>query len=428
MSRLRIKQNPPVDDQSDEDLPPAVIVQVKTGPKELESLTRLLRGDDNDGPLGELLAGHPEIQGAPLFSVGPAIENRRLSWTLPTDRVIGSVDEGIFAPGLNVLHLPDSMNPEQTAATLNSDWRIEYAHVPAPRYPLSSNPRASEQWGLKICGFPSIWDDIDDDDIRIAVIDTGISPHEDLKIPIAYETFDKPLRDTENHGTAVAGVIAQVRDNYRGGAGAVNGSLYVYKVRDRSWYWQSYYNALRIVARAPVAVLNLSIGGTKADQTEVRLIHECILRGITVVAAVGNNGDSSGETVYPAAIVGVIAVAAYDRSGRRAAFSTRGRHVWIAAPGVEILATDASGPGRYSLRSGTSFAAPFVSGACGLIKRKFPGATPANVRDVLRHLAKELPGQNGWNDEVGHGALDVRGLPGIGSNSAGQPRWPGYRP
>ena len=93
---------------------------------------------------------------------------------------------------------------------------------------------------------------------------------------------------------------------------------------------------------------------------------------------------------YPAAYAQVIAVAASTERDRLAAFSTRGGWVDLAAPGTKLLTTAA---GAYARVSGTSFSAPVVAGAAGLVLSHLPGLAPDAVRAALvtgtRPLADE---------------------------------------
>lgn len=130
----------------------------------------------------------------------------------------------------------------------------------------------------------------------------------------------------------------------------------------------------------------------------------------------GNEYLAGNPTSYPAALDGVIAVAALDEVDRRADFSNTGPHVWIAAPGERILSTvptwpTPTGGGKtgYASADGTSMATPFVTAAVALCLARKPGATAKQVRDALKKGAARLPGQKKFNQEVGHGRLDLLG-------------------
>lgn len=121
-------------------------------------------------------------------------------------------------------------------------------------------------------------------------------------------------------------------------------------------------------------------------------------RGAVVIAASGNSGDD--EVYYPAALPNVIAVGSVDRADRPSAFSTRGAHVALSAPGERILTPAIRG---YQRVTGTSFAAPFVAGVAALaIARANRAARPLSggtLRTLMSSAARpfSVPAQ-------GHGA------------------------
>ena len=128
-------------------------------------------------------------------------------------------------------------------------------------------------------------------------------------------------------------------------------------------------------------------------------------RGVVTVAAVGNRGPQS-PPLYPAAYDGVIGVTAVG-SGRRIYHrASRGDHVDLAAPGVNI--PTASGDGDSSLRSGTSFAAPFVTAAAAVIQRQRPRPL-AELKKLFAGSAEDL-GQPGRDPVYGHGLIQMSRL------------------
>lgn len=159
-------------------------------------------------------------------------------------------------------------------------------------------------------------------------------------------------------------------------------------------------------------VLNLSFGtphSALADGDPVphaEIAQYAMRRGCVLVAASGNSGDAM--TYYPAALPGVISVGAVDASGAPAGFSTRGGHVALSAPGVDVGCAGLSG--EIVRCSGTSFAAPFVAGAAALMlaaayRRGVP-LSPYTVRDLLVRSARPFAGHTRPTG-CGAGILDV---------------------
>lgn len=156
--------------------------------------------------------------------------------------------------------------------------------------------------------------------------------------------------------------------------------------------------------------------GTPQDS---RTLRDAILRlheqGVVVVAAAGNEGPPrSGErssVSYPARYPEVIAVAAVDGQGRTAAFSSRGPEVDIAAPGVAIPSTWPGG--RYRTLSGTSMAAPHVTGVAALVLAASGGRlSPDDVRARLTATARSTgapPAEQGAGLVNAPGAVGISG-------------------
>ena len=145
----------------------------------------------------------------------------------------------------------------------------------------------------------------------------------------------------------------------------------------------------------------LSQGSPKphADVVRYALEHGCIL-----VAASGNNGQWT--RYWPAAHPDVIAVGAVADNGQPTAFSTRGEHVALCAPGEKILSTGLAG---YQQVTGTSFAAPFVAGACALlVARGARRAMPVDGACAMKLLTESCqPFAGSANSGCGAGILDA---------------------
>ena len=135
-------------------------------------------------------------------------------------------------------------------------------------------------------------------------------------------------------------------------------------------------------------------------------------RGITVVAAAGNEGNNSwGYLTTPADAPGVIAVGAVDLEGVLAGFSSHGPTADgrikpdVVAPGEGVVTVEARGV-DYLRLSGTSFAAPLVSGVCALLRQAQPAWGPGRLQEALRQSAEDL-GEAGPDTLYGWGLVDA---------------------
>jgi subtilisin family serine protease len=169
-------------------------------------------------------------------------------------------------------------------------------------------------------------------------------------------------------------------------------------------------SGLKVAIDLGARVLNLSFGTAESDvDPHGPLPHASVVEyaernGCVLIAASGNSGRA--ERYYPAALPQVIAVGSVDSAGARSHFSTYGDHVALCAPGEHIVSSGITG-----LRegSGTSYAAPFVTGAAALLvaraRRRGRDLRSDDVRRLLVDSAAPLPG--GRSPETGAGLLDA---------------------
>jgi subtilisin family serine protease len=156
-------------------------------------------------------------------------------------------------------------------------------------------------------------------------------------------------------------------------------------------------------------VLNLSFGTVGGNRTIASAVRYALAKGVTVVAATGNDGSATVVRV-PAAIGGVLAVSALDASGTRAAFANAGQATSIAAPGTDIIG--AFPLARYATWSGTSFSAAFASGGAALLLQHAPGTSPQDAVAAFAQTARRLrpPVPRAVRRSLGAGVLDLERL------------------
>ncbi len=293
-------------------------------------------------------------------------------------------------------------------AALSADPNVEYAE---PNYiaraaAVPNDPLYSSQWGLDKIGAASAWDVITGTPgVVIAVLDTGIdTTHPDLVDQLWVNPGETPgngidddnngyvddvngwnfiaqtneVMDDDGHGTRVAGVAATTANNGQGIAGMCwNCRVMSVKVMQPGGFANYSDVALGVAYAAAkgAKVINISLGGY-ADSPTLRNAIASASSTAMIVAAAGD--DNVSTPFYPAAYPNVLSVGGTDNSDTRASFSNYGSWINIAAPAVAITTTLTGG--TYGPASGTSLAAPLVSGLAGLIWSQHPDWSPALVR------------------------------------------------
>ncbi len=359
---------------------------------------------------------------------------------------------------------------DQLMKDIAADKSVEYVEEDAlvQHFATPNDARFLEQWnlsnGIGGANLTAAWDHtVGSRDVVVAVIDTGYLPHEDLKdnllpgydfIPrdsyaangggfgsdgrdygdgVKADDPNKPAdckaRPSSWHGSHVAGIIGAATNNGQGIAGiSWHGKILPVRVLGRcggrtsdvvtGMRWAA---GLRIgignapTNRYPAKVLNLSLGSPalKCSQTYAITVRDIRNAGASIVVAAGND-TTNVASVQPANCDGVIAVSATDSLGRRAPWSNYGPKVKISAPGVNILSTVSAGlysaeQDSYANMSGTSMAAPHVSGTIALMLAANPKLTPDHIIQILQFPAsvRPFPDSSCTTTQCGAGLLDV---------------------
>ena len=317
--------------------------------------------------------------------------------------------EKLLLPETIALKVPEGQE-ELLSKTLTNNPFIEYAEPDYKVYALetTNDPSLPSQWGMfkiQAAGASySAWNTTHGSSlVKIAILDTGIDKnHEDLASKtVAYINFTTSPTDDDlfGHGTHVAGIAAAITDNNIGVAGAgYNTSLLSVKVLDDGGggYDSWVANGINWAADNGAKVINMSLGSSGSSQTLQNAVNYAWNKGAIIVAAAGNSGNSS--PTYPAYYSNVIAVAATDSNDNKASWSSYGKWVDVAAPGVSILSTFPNHPSQlnsgtsYGYGSGTSMATPHVAGLAGLLWMTSFGTSNSNVRSRIESTADKIDG------------------------------------
>ena len=249
--------------------------------------------------------------------------------------------------------------------------------------------------------------------VIVAVVDSGADfSHPDLQGKLLagwdYVNGDADPSDDYGHGTHVAGIVGAGTNNTAGIAGiGFNTRLLVVKVLDQ-YNSGSYSNiALGITYAADqgARIINLSLGGY-ADSTTLRdAVEYAWNRGALLVAAAGNGATSN--PFYPAAYVHVMGVSGTNASDGRLSISNYGDYVSVSAPGDSIYSTNwVSGSSGYGYRSGTSQAAPHVSGVAALLLAQDGSRTNTQLWSIIESTADDI-GPAGRDPYFGYGRVNA---------------------
>lgn len=278
-------------------------------------------------------------------------------------------------------------------------------------------------WGNDLVKAPEVWArGYTGRNIVVAVLDTGVNElHPDLvgniwtnPGEIAGDGIDNDrngfvddLRgwdfvyndngpiDIDGHGTHVAGTIAGVNNGFGVTGVAYDSQIMPVKVLSNEGFGSNSDIAagIRYATDNGADVINLSLGGPASSNTLRNALEYAQSRGVVVVMAAGNDGNS--QPGYPAryATDFGISVGAVDRNSRIANFSNLAgsdRNInHVVAPGVRIYSTLTNG--GYGFKNGTSMAAPHVAGVAALMLDANPNLTPLQVRQIITDSSRIVP-------------------------------------
>lgn len=334
--------------------------------------------------------------------------------------------------------IPDINLMQGLVEKISSEDIIEYAEPNYLRYalyipyPVPDDPyyQSSNLWGFNKIMADYVLNNItlntsQNKKIIVAVIDTGVGCnsncyHEDLQGRTVnginmQDPFLAPFDDGLDlgHGTFVAGIIAANTNNGFGIAGVTlcnatfTANVLIMPVKvlnsEGSGSDDIVYSGIVWAADNGAKVLNLSFGGEKDSITLRNAINYAYSKGCIIIAAAGN---SDTYTFYPAAYSNVISVGASSILDKKVSFSNTGK-IDVCAPGENIYSTDNKlSCHKYSQSSGTSFAAPFVSGLAALLLLHNDNLTQEQVRNIIEQTCDDIE-DTGFDKQTGWGRINV---------------------
>lgn len=332
------------------------------------------------------------------------------------------------------------------AAAAPAGSGIQRGSCAAP--PAASAPRP----GATVLDLGPLWELSRGQGQRVAVIDTGVTRHHrlaDVRAGGDYVSTGDGTQDCDGHGTLVAGIIAATPDTADPtGFAGVAPAAGILTIRQSSAVFgpdrlsaagmgdvTTMAMAVRTAADLGATVINISTVACAAGHLEdgalgAALAYAVDVKDVVVVVAAGNIGgagrcprpaDGSEQSWETATVVTspgwyddyVLTVGSVGPTGAPSDFSLPGPWVDIAAPGEQVVSLHPGGSGvvdtlpafgRLLPISGTSYAAPVVSGVAALVRSRFPELTARQVMQRLEATARPIG--DGWNPVTGHGVVD----------------------
>lgn len=259
----------------------------------------------------------------------------------------------------------------------------------------STIPAEESQWDLQASKAPLAWHEgITGKGVKVAIIDTGIAPHPDLNIAggVSTVSYTKSYTDDNGHGTHVAGIVG-AKLNGIGMVGiAPDVQLYAVKSLDNKGEGNlsDVITGIDWAIANHMNIINLSLSTTVDSPLLHDVVDKAYNNGVLVVSASGNSGDAQGtgdNVTYPAKYPHVLSVSAVNSQMVRASFSSTGK-IDFSADGVNVLSTYLNG--MYAIGSGTSQAAPHLTGLLALLKQKYPSKTNEQLVAILKSYSRAL--------------------------------------
>lgn len=340
-----------------------------------------------------------------------------VEWIAPINvakiRVSAEKTEGTnTSKGVQMARLLDAARTAPEVTFAEFDGTVSAAFVPNDPEWFSS----SLVYAPQLIKADVAWDyTLGDPSIIVAILDTGVNynhPEFAGRVVPGYDFInnDADPMDDNGHGTHVAGTAAAGTNNGIGFVG-ICGACSVMPVKilsnTGSGLWSQVAAGVTFATDNGARVINLSLGGYSASSTLRSAVEYAQAAGVIVVGAAGN--DNRNDAFYPAAFADVIGVSATDRNDNLWSLSNYGDYVDVAAPGHIIYSTfnDLNNYyGGYAFYSGTSMAAPHVTGLVGLILSQDPSRTLADVMQILTTSGTDL-GASGYDVYFGNGRINA---------------------
>ncbi len=272
------------------------------------------------------------------------------------------------------------------------------------------NNYASQQWylksgeeaagGMDVAGGTGAWSLLSQNENRItvAVIDSGVDlEHEDLKDAVLADkcvtynygkrgsfTYRDNANDDDGHGTHISGIIAaKAGDSYGVSGVAYNRAELIVidaMLPNGKYTTQDIVLSINYAAEQNAKLINMSLGGLYRDILMEKAICDAYGKGALCICACGNEGSSLPQA--PGDTACAISVMSHDRKGIKADDSNHGFEKDVSAPGEVIYSTYIGNKPWRSI-SGTSMAAPMVTGLAVLLLSENENLSPRQLKNLI---------------------------------------------
>jgi len=299
--------------------------------------------------------------------------------------------------------------PGALVATIRGNALVDYVE-PSSR---GSWETQTTPWGVTKVNAPQTWSLSTGSGVKLLILDSGVDlDHPDLSIPVSWRCISGNEEDGLGHGTHVAGI-----------AGALSNFSYVVGVAYGVALWSANVDvggapdtdeiacSIDLARDNSVDVVNMSLGISPSTPVTDEINGGYNDDDMIFVASAGNT--SGGPVTYPANLSNVIAVTATDSTNARWSGAAIGSQIDLAAPGVDILSTAlpngsvcANGSSFTATCTGTSMAAPHVSGVAALLRARYPSWTNSTIKSRLQSTATDL-GTAGFDNSFGYGLVNA---------------------
>lgn len=285
----------------------------------------------------------------------------------------------------------DRNSAETAAEEISQLPGIIYAECDSEVEACAAGTASFRSWGAQKMNFEPFISfcarEIRSEKVLVAVVDSGVYMHNDLvsRIPeLGYDYVDSdsdPTNDGFNHGTAVAGIIADSTQN-------LPAYLLPIRILDSSGRGKvsDLLNATREAISKKADIINISLSSKTHSKAIDDTINEALSAGVLVVAAAGND-KLEVSNVCPGHMEesGLIVVGSVESNGALSSYTNYGDNIDAYAYGSSIQSC--SNSGGYISATGTSFSAPHITALAAAIKLMHPEAAPQEVESRIRAAA-----------------------------------------